>query len=102
MQPRCFISTTSLSQRSSLPFKSRLHPVLQAWEKAGSAGEETTQTDRCRQKVTTNFREAYDCLWKAPKQLNVMKDAIDDGAVSGPDSCAPTTQQSEREIGAMP
>jgi predicted DsbA family dithiol-disulfide isomerase len=31
-----------------------------------------------------------------------MKGAIEDGAVCGPEACGPTTQQSEREIGAKP
>jgi len=31
-----------------------------------------------------------------------MKDAIDDGAVCGPEVCGPMTQQSEREIEAKP
>src|SRR5258708_36950997 len=31
-----------------------------------------------------------------------MKDAIEDGAVCGPEACGPTTQQREREIGAKP
>ena len=31
-----------------------------------------------------------------------MKGGIEDGAVCGPEACGPTTQQSEREIGAKP
>lgn len=31
-----------------------------------------------------------------------MKGAIEDGAVCGPEACGPTTQRSEREIGAKP
>src|SRR6202046_1128940 len=39
---------------------------------------------------------------ETPKEISVMKDAIEDGAVCGPEACGPTTQQSEREIGAKP
>src|SRR6202795_2582458 len=39
---------------------------------------------------------------ETPKEISVMKDAIEDGAVCGPEVCAPTTQQSEREIAPKP
>jgi len=39
---------------------------------------------------------------ETPKEISVMKDAIEDGAVCGPEACGPTTQQSEREIVAKP
>src|SRR6266851_354490 len=35
---------------------------------------------------------------ETPKEISVMKGAIEDGAVCGPEACGPTTQQSEREI----
>jgi predicted DsbA family dithiol-disulfide isomerase len=39
---------------------------------------------------------------ETPKEISVMKDAIEDGAVCGPEACGPTTQQSEREIAPKP
>ena len=37
-----------------------------------------------------------------PKEINVTNDAIEDGAVCGPEVCGPTTQQSERKIASKP
>src|SRR6202795_419048 len=39
---------------------------------------------------------------ETPKEISVMKGAIEDGAVCGPEVCGPTTQQSEREIAPKP
>jgi predicted DsbA family dithiol-disulfide isomerase len=39
---------------------------------------------------------------ETPKEISVMKGAIEDGAVCGSEACGPATQQSEREIAARP
>src|SRR6266852_2589848 len=39
---------------------------------------------------------------ETPKEISVMKDAIEDGAACGPEVCGPRMRQSEREIGAKP